>query len=150
LLVRGMVVVMVLYLGVVAFNGPRKTLEIFPFFNWELFSRVPQAQRDDFNVRLVKVNGERLAQPLYFDHASKYLSLSWSPDAYILMQTIGKQTEAGQAFQAASARAIFETRFLGDLHTATYQLVRHHFKILDRVKCDCFVSEVVLGTYQLR
>jgi hypothetical protein len=145
--VRILVGVLVVYLAVVAVNGPRNSTEIFPFFNWELFSRVPPAERESYSIRLVAVNGQAI-EPVYFEKARRYLSTTAIPDAATLLQRIGLSVARGDDARADSQRRLFESRFLAELHSAQYELVRRRYSVLDRLECDCFTEETVVRRYR--
>jgi hypothetical protein len=148
-IVRGTVVLLVVYLVVLVANGPRNGDEVFPFFNWELFSRVPEPERTSWSVRLVEVNGEPLPDGVYFEDAGGIVPLAGSSAAFVTMQRFGQGVEAADPVRVDEARRVLESRYLGHFDAVSYELVRRTYDVLDRVTCDCFTDEVVIGEFSI-
>ena len=62
------------YVGVLLWHGPKQLPEAFPFFNWSLFSEVPDAQETDYSIRFTSVNGEVLDEPVFFEESQAFLA----------------------------------------------------------------------------
>lgn len=148
-LVLCMAAVLAVYGAIVVQNGLRAPRERFPFFKWELFSRIPAPQRDSYSIRLIEVNGEKLDKPVYFEDAKGIIGASKSPEGYQTLQHFGSAVEHGQFLRIANTKEILESRFMPELTQARYELVRRHFDLLERTECHCFISEKVIGEYQL-
>lgn len=148
-LLRAAVAFLVLYICVLVVNGPAKP-EFFPFFNWSLFSNVPDPQQEDFGIRFISVDGKPLEPPLYLEKSQSLGLPSGSPDAYKAIQNWGKAVVKGQILRAANGRDVVEDRYLANLKRADYELVSRRYDILQRYKCDCFLAETVLEKRSLR
>ena len=148
-LVLCVVAVLTVYGTLMAQNGLRAPRERFPFFKWELFSRIPPPQRDSYSIRLIEVNGEKLEKPVYFEDAKGIIGRSNSPEGYQTLQQFGRAVERGQFLRSANTKEILESRFMPELTQARYELVQRHFDVLERIECHCFISEKVIGEYQL-
>lgn len=133
--------------GVVIENRP--TPEVFPFFAWELFSRVPPAEQEAVALRFVEINGEVLDPPVYFEKADTWLSNSRSPTAYHVIRQLGSALEQSQLMRAAIKRELLESRFMQDVRTAEYEIVKVRFDILERFECDCYIEEMPLARFTL-
>jgi hypothetical protein len=144
-IVAATVAVMAGYLGVLVVNGPRNADEALPFFNWSLFSRVPAREGTHYSIRLVEVDGSELDEPVYFDEASDIVSTSGLPEASTVMQDLGRAMEDGDEAAVDAARERLESRFLAELDSATYEVVRRRFDIVERLDCSCYLEETVLG-----
>jgi hypothetical protein len=141
-IVAATLAVMVAYLGVIGIR--RGEDELLPFFTWSLFSRVPEREAVHYSIRLVEVDGRTLDPPVYFDEASALLATTQLPEANTTLQDLGRAVEAGDEDAVDAARSTLESRFLNELDSATYEVVRRRFDIVDRVECDCFVEETTL------
>lgn len=137
--------VMVGYFGVLVLNGPRNSTEVLPFFNWSLFSRVPATEQVHYSIRLVVVDGEAIDPPVYFDEAEDILSTSKLPEANEVLQDLGAAAAAGDDVAVAEIQTLLESRFLNGLDSATYEVVRRRYDIVDRIECRCFLEETVLA-----
>ena len=142
-------VVLLLYILVLVENGPRTQDERFPFFNWSLFSSVPGPERESYGVRLVEVDGARLEEPVYYENAEGIIATSSSPDAFQLIQVMGKATEANRPGQAASARETLETRYMQGVTSARYELVSRTYDVLERFECECYREEDSVAEFTL-
>ena len=52
---------------------------------------------------------------------------------------------AEEVFKTRGLEATLDDRWLAEVDTTTYELVRRDFDVLERVRCDCFRAVVVLG-----
>jgi len=126
----------------------RASPERFPFFKWELFSRVPRSQQEDYGVRFVEVDGQPVDPPVYFEQADEFLSTSRSPDAQSTIRNIGRAVEHDQPVLLTDNRALFEGRHLQELESATYEVVKRRYDLVERVDCiGCFEEETVLDEF---
>lgn len=137
------------YLGLAATSGSSVDDEVFPFFNWHLYSSVESRVRSSIGLRLVEIDGEPV-EPFYFEQRPGVIPQANSPDAVVLLQRWGRQVLSGDEAGAEASRALFEGRFLRTLGSARYELVRRTFHLLERVSCeDCYLREEVIGAYEL-
>lgn len=141
--------VMAIYLAVVATGGSDVDAEKFPFFNWHLYSSVDSEQRTYIGLRLTEVNGRPVPEPFYFEDRPGLLPRANSAEAVVLLQRWGHQVQDGDLEGAAESQALFEARFLEPLESARYELVARTFNLLERIECDCYISEEVVGAYEL-
>jgi hypothetical protein len=146
--VLGTTVALVAYVAVLLFGVAVGQREVFPFFRWDLFARVPAAVSTDYSVRLVAVDGEPLPRPVWFEDAHRYLSRAGSVDAKRLMWTLGEAVEDERTESAASARRLLETTYLADAPSVDYELVHRRFDPVERMDCRCFEEERVIGRYR--
>jgi hypothetical protein len=130
------------YSGVLVWAGPTAP-ERFPFFRWELFSKVPPPERSDFGVRIVAIGDEVLDPPLYFEQARRHFPLARSPEGYQLIQRWGSQLRRGELLRADTTRKLLEARYLVSAEPVRYELVARTYDVLDRAACECFTSEEV-------
>lgn len=142
------VVLLLGYTAVLATRGLTGP-ERFPVFKWELFSKVPPRVRDAYTVRLVEVRGRLLPEPVRFEQAAGLVAGPKSPVAYQVIQQFGRAQEAGRPLQADDARRRLEGQFLRDTGPGRYQLVKVRFDLLERIRCDCVISEEVIGEFTL-
>jgi len=137
-----------LYGLVLLVNGPFNDDAVFPFHRWELFSQVPPRTNQSFSIRLVEVDGAPVDPPVYFDAAGRYVSQPQSPVASQLMREIGWGFVLGDHKRVLRSQQLLEARFMPNIRTARYQVVRRTFDVLDVRKCDCFLSEEVVGVLE--
>jgi hypothetical protein len=149
LVVKVAFAVLLLYILVLVENGPRTQDERFPFFNWSLFSGVPGPERESYGLRLTEVDGARLEEPVYYENAEGIIATRRSPDAYQLIQAMGKATKEGRPVQAASARETLETRYMQGLTDARYELVSRTYDVLERFECECYREEDAMAEFTL-
>ena len=143
--VRVAVAFVAIYLGLILVRGPEEPDQIYPVSRWELFSRVPPRERDSFSIRFVEVDGRVLDEPVYFEKADAFIANTQSPTAYAVLQDLGRSVEDGAVLRTARYQELLETASMQTISTARYEVVRRRFDILDRLECDCFLEETVLG-----
>ena len=145
----GLLAVYAIFLGrgLQAFSQERSAAEVFPFFVWELFSRVPRQQQVDYAVRLVEMDGTLLAEPTYFE--SSTLPAHQSAPAQGMIGVIGWAHVAGDEARVDRYRQIWESRYLQPLTSATYELVEREYDVDERHECGCFTRETVVATFTM-
>jgi hypothetical protein len=147
LLVYGLIVAHAVFLQL---TEHRTSEEIFPFFKWDLFSRVPNSDQEDYGIRFVEVDGRPVDPPVYFEEADELISTSRSPDAQSTIRNIGRAVEHDQPVVLAENRALFEGRQLQGLDSATYEVVKRRYDLIERIDCvDCFEDETVLDEFTM-
>lgn len=139
---------MALYVAVLLTGDSRTDSEKFPIFNWHLYSSVASETRTSTGVRFVEVNGLPV-EPFYFEERPGILPMASSPDAIVLQQRWGNQLLEGDDAGAAETQALFEARFMATLDSARYEVVRRTYHLLDRLTCDCYLEEEVIGAFEL-
>jgi len=142
------VVFIAIYALALAVRGPMNGDLLWPFHRWELFSKVPSAERTNYSIRLIEVDGEPVDPPRYFDEAQGYVDQPNSPVATTLMGELGAGIRNGDLKQTVSAQMRLESRFMQGIGTARYEVVLRRFDILERRTCDCFLSEEVVATLE--
>jgi len=133
------------YLAVLAWHGPENNEEAYPVFNWSLFSEIPDRTFTDYSVRFTSIDGRDLLEPVYFEQARTELPRMYqNPGAYRLIQQLGGAIDRGDDAAADGFEAALEERWLEEVDSAEYEVVRRTFDILDRRTCDCFLEETVI------
>jgi hypothetical protein len=130
--------------------------ERFPVFSWSLFSKVPDATRQDYSVRFIEIDGKTLDPPAYFATLKDRIREAESPEAYSLMRQLGNDLDKGRP-RAENTRALFEGQYLEGLDSARYQVVDRTFDLKRRFACeqtgasdeDCFDEERVIGEFTI-
>jgi hypothetical protein len=146
------IALLVLYTGFLvrgsyAFSQDRSAPEIFPFFVWELFSRVPRAEQRSYGLRLTEMNGAPLAEAVYFEDSM--LPTHQSSAAHNVINKIGHAYTSGDEATLERYRTIMETRYLHPLESGSYELVRRTYNVKERYDCDCLISETVVAEFTM-
>lgn len=136
----------VAYSAVLLVVGPSSHVEKFPVFKWQLFSQAPSEIATSYGIRLLEVNGRPSDPPTYFEES--LFPQAKSPDASVLVNSWGRHLAAGRTGHADDNRALFESRFLSTASTVRYEVVERRYDVIERVTCDCYLSERVLGEHQ--
>lgn len=110
-------------------GGDREKL--FPAASWALFARVPQ-EITDYGVRVLELNGERLALPTFQEGAGDRLPALASLDAYRLIQVLGGGLWKDDRDTVARARRALEGIYLSGAEPYRYEVVRRTYDPLER------------------
>jgi hypothetical protein len=144
-MVRAALVFCLLYVGIITVGG--RAYEMFPFFAWDLFSKVPSPQGQDYSVRIDRAEGLPGPFPVYFENANLQTG-GLEIQGYFLLQVLGKSAEGTNTRGAAILRKNFESTYLAGLSHIRYALVKRTFDIRERVACHtCFSRLTVIGRY---
>jgi hypothetical protein len=124
---------------------------VWPFFAWNLFTKVPTPVSGDYNIRIVAVQGVRAKTPVYFEDARPRTTFGQLIQGYQTLQNWGNLTRQGKHNQAEVVRERFESIYLTDLSQVRYEFVHRAWDIRKRVDCrTCFIDVTVLDTYTTR
>jgi len=123
--------------------------EIFPVFNWSLFSEVREV-RELCEVEVLSINDMPLKLPTRFYELPGEFSAARNRDATVmkLTQRVCRATIAGDEKTFAKLRNVLESSFLSDQQTVTYRLVWQYYNPIDRWRDGSVISSVVLGEYR--
>ena len=133
--------------GMYAFSQERSEPETFPFFVWDLFSRVPQPDQVSYGVRFIEMDGARLDGPTYYEEST--LPTHQSSAAQGMIGVMGGAVESGDTERLDRYRTVWESRYLQPLTSAQYELVRREYRVEERYDCDCFTRETVLAEFTM-
>ena len=136
------------YCGVLLWVGPTSARETFPFFNWQLFSKVPPEVNTSYGVRILEVDGVDVDPPRYFEASPDLFPSAKAPEASTAALAWGRHLRADRELESAVAQDLFEARFFASATTVRYEFVERRYDVIERVDCECYVSEEVLGEFE--
>ncbi|MEM7331236.1 MAG: hypothetical protein AAF490_04020 [Chloroflexota bacterium] len=141
------VLIIVIYTAVSYTTTRFRGSELFPFFNWSLFTKVPN-EKHDFGLRLLTVDGEPLSEPIYFEEADAWFDEAHSIVAYQAIQQFGSAVREADETTIEEIRPFVESTYLEN-QTVRYELVRRTYLPISRVQTGAFVNEEVLGQFEV-
>ena len=115
-----------------------RNVEVFPFFAWSLYSRVP-GFKSDYGIRVVDDDGQR--EYLDYGRFGEFTTIG-----YKRVQMLGKSVSQGASeARIAEQRRIIESIYFDDDDIElSYELMTRQYDVLDRYTSGTFVSEAVL------
>ena len=130
---------------------PHFTEEIFPFFNWSLFS-VSSNERTISVIRFDSINEKPLPSPrLYYDmgeifaYAKQRDSTVWKT-----VETLASAIQHDDQEMISRARKLIEDRYMAELKSADYAVVRLTYDPIERLRFGTVKDSAVLATYRKR
>ena len=121
--------------------------EIFPFFGWSLFSKVPNL-RATTTVVLVAHRGRKLDPPVDFMTAPPSMVRGNRFIARKIVQKMGGAAERGDAAELARLRRLLEdNHFVGRVR---YRLFLERYQPLDKWRTGATVERRLLGVLDSR
>jgi hypothetical protein len=125
-------------------------LEIFPFFNWSLFSHVKDS-RTLYEIEVLAIDGVRLDAPTRFAALPDRFAAAQRKSTGIvkLATRMAKATERGDRAQFEKLRMVLETVYLGEAQQLTYRLVALTYNPIERWRDGSVRSATVLGEYSI-
>ena len=121
--------------------------EFFPFFNWSLFTHVPN-EKHDYGLRILAIEGEPLETPLYFEEADALFGEAHSIVAYKAIQEYGKAVRVEDEATVAETRPFIESIYL-ESQPVQYELVRRTFLPIIRFQTGEFIKEEMLAQFEV-
>mgnify|MGYP000878748295 FL=1 len=135
----------------VAFYGARfdSRPEIFPFFNWSLFSS-SSGDRNEYALLVRSVDGQPLAKPqLFYDMKDTFLHARQRDiNVSKVTQELGSALHQNKPQLAYEKRRMIEDRFMADAHEVEYDLVMLHFDPIERLQTGKIQDERVVASYR--
>ncbi len=101
--------------------------EVFPFFGWSLFSRVP-ATETRYTVRIEVHEGRRLDPPVAYSRAPAAIVTGNPAIARKVIQRLGRAAEAGDVEEVVRLRRTLERNYLQG--SVEYTLSLDHYEPL--------------------
>jgi hypothetical protein len=104
--------------------------EIFPFFGWSLFSKVPDEGRH-YGLLLYRQDGQRIDPPAPFLTAPETLVTGNRYVARKVIQHLGQAYDRGEAVEVARLRALLEQNHLQG-RKVRYELIHERYQPLEK------------------
>ena len=122
--------------------------EVFPFFNWSLFTKVSD-QRSICEVEILALDGVALETPTRFYDLPKRFAAAQQRSSSIvkLAWRMAKVHKSGDVEQFARLRSVLETSYLGDVDQMTYRLVVYRYNPIERWRSGAVQSAEILGEF---
>lgn len=125
----------ILFLIIYAFAGfffTRDNKEVYPFFSWDLFSRVPGETFEDFDLLIHKIGDKEFNPPVFFKQTE---GLYDKRDTRIgnyhpLIINLALSVKDQNLDEIFRNRSILESKFL--LHPVEYEVVTVKFNTIER------------------
>jgi hypothetical protein len=133
--------------GVQVARQPSDPQEIFPFYTWALFSRVPGPEVTGYGVRLIEVDGTRFDPPLPIELAEG--RALHTPTIETQIQELGAAIEEGRPLVVERLRRRFEESALRG-RDATYVVTWRRWDVRDRFTCRCDIEWRELARWETR
>lgn len=136
------------YVTVAVFTTHVNGGEVFPFFNWSLFSYSANL-RTNYALRLLSINGHSLPSPrLYFDMKETFVhARQRDVNLSKAVRTLVDALLAGDKEEVGRARGLIEQRYMADVSSAEYDIVDLTYDPIQRLRTGEIKGIVVLATY---
>jgi len=125
--------------GIVLEEIIRGTKEVFPLYSWSLFRRVPNTV-GDYALRVLRVGGEKMQSPPYFEDSGYWFDKDNSSLGYFNIQRLGIAISKGDRDRVARIRGLLERRYFADVGGVRYEVIRRLFDPVNRWKYGRFKS----------
>ena len=125
--------------------------EIFPFFNWSLFTYVSDS-RNLIEVEVLAIGGKELNSPTRFFELDNFFRAAKGRNATVkkLLERIYSAKVRGEDEEFENLRGVLESNYLSDQSAIAYQLVLVSYNPIDRWKNGTVTFKKVLGTYRTK
>lgn len=141
------VFVFIVYTAVSLYAKAHMGDELFPFFNWSLFTKIPN-EKNDYGLRITMIEGEALESPIYFESADDWLAEAHSIVAYNAIQDFGRAVRDEDEALVAEIRPYIESLYLEN-KPMRYDVVRRTYTPLERWQTGEFANEALLGQFTI-
>lgn len=121
--------------------------EIFPFFSWNMFNKVPPDIAEAYDVLIHKADTETFTPPKSINEV-KNIYRPNAGGAALYRSIIGKfglSLKDNNVKEASRRRAMLESKFL--LHPVEYEVVHIRFNTIERFKTGRTLKLVSLGKF---
>jgi len=119
-----------LYLILAPLGYLTQNKEIFPFFSWVLFAKVPNPGHH-YDVVISKHNQQPIQPPLPYNRADAYATSARTITSYQFIQKMGRAHDQGRPEEFAQLNQLFQRDFLKK-GALTYQLTRIFYDPVER------------------
>lgn len=128
---------------------PATALEVFPFFNWSLFSS-SSASRIDRVIIIKSINGAPLDEPTYFYNTKGIFRAADSKDSKLAKSVdrlaVARMTKNIAAEKAV--RALIEQQYMNEVETVEYDVASIRYDPIVRFKTGEIDSTSIIASYR--
>ena len=134
----------VMLVGMAVYRGS----EIFPFFNWSLFS-YSSNERTVVVVGFNKINDTALPASLYYELTDTF-SFARAKDIAVdkTIARLGRAIHDNDAATIAAMRKLLEDRYMAEVKSAEYSVIEQTHDPIKRLRTGEVKQSVVLGTFK--
>jgi len=139
-------VVMAGYMGYIAIHdviARQPRAEIFPFFNWDLFSK-PQRVISHYEILIDRVSGKIFIPPVSIQEMPEYPAHLHGFDKAV--QMLGSALQSNNPTQVRVWRYIIENQ-MHKLKDVDYRIVKVTYDPLVRLETNNIMNETILAEY---
>lgn len=136
------------YIIVAILGKPESKAELFPFFNWSLFS-TSSNPRSDIVVIVRSINGKALTEEKYFYALTGVFATARSRDSRFAkaLDRLAK-ARVNSAPVEHHLRKSIESNFMREAEHMEYDLVQIIFDPIDRLSTGKVISTMKIATYE--
>lgn len=136
------------YIMMVAVEHKSKSNEIFPFFNWSLFSSISSLKTVPA-LRLHSINGRTLPSPrLYFDMGETFvLARQRDVNCWKTVLALVDALRADDKEKVGRMRRLIEQRYMAEAGQAEYDVVMLTYEPIHRLRTGEIEDIAVLASY---
>lgn len=133
------------YTLVAGYGASYRFPEVFPFFNWALFSFPPKVY-DEWSIRILAVNGRTLPTPAWIENMPRFSGV-YDTGERKQVREWGARVQAGDAEGAQRQRALFERMFYS-ARSVDYELVVRYSNPIERWRTGKLQDQQVIATHR--
>ncbi len=138
------------YAGVVFLRGrlDDSRPELFPFFNWSLFSSSGSLRNEDA-ILVRSINGHTLPSPrLYYDMKETFIHAKLRDVNFAkVVQALGQALHAHNQELAGRMQSLIDQRYMADVHSAEYDVVLLTYDPIRRLRTGEIENITILASH---
>lgn len=120
--------------GLLARYFSEGTEDVYPFFSWFLFSKVPSRIQTDFAIRIHQFGGKQFEPPIFLEKAEDIYdtTLYSTAEYHRLIQQLAMSAKQNRSEETEYFRSKLEKTFVA--HPVVYEAVEIKYNPIDRWK----------------
>lgn len=124
--------------------------DVYPFFSWFLFSKVPARIQSDFSMLIHQLGQEKFDPPIFFEEVAELYdtSIYSRTEFHTLIQRLALSIKGARQKEAMSFRGSLEKKF--QARPVVYEIVERGFDVMERRKERKFlyIRSIIKFEYQ--
>lgn len=132
--------------GIGAHLTAKSTEDLYPFFSWFLFSRVPPRIQSEFEIRILEINDKNINPPVRLREDSEVFKSGGTSEKELhdISERLGRAALSKNEEDIALARRELESKLVKSI---SYEVSHIDFDILDRWQNGKVISERSLARF---
>lgn len=122
--------------------------EIYPVFAWSLFTYIPQAEQNGYDLKIRSINNISLETPVYFSQGGEWYKNSHSIVVQFTIRQFAEAILNDRKELFLEKQTLIERVYFAELNQVQYEVVQISFDLRDRWEENQIIEEKIIAVFE--